>query len=210
MIFWAGRRGLGRAEGVVAGVLAAVCGPLIFTDGLLEKEGMAALGAAAALGLTAWACDPAGRAWRASVAGFAWGVVALLRANALVTRAHAGGQLWWAFGGVVAEGRRRRRTRAFLYLLAGLRACAIAPATAVNALVSDPIELILTTWQGGANFYIGNGPEATGTYAAPPFVEANPSSRPTTSRPRPSAAPGRAAEALGRSLGSGSPRGSRR
>src|SRR5262249_9346541 len=51
---------------------------------------------------------------------------------------------------------------------------AVAPATLVNALVSRPAELILTTWQGGANFYIGNGPEATGTYAAPAFVEANP------------------------------------
>ncbi len=54
------------------------------------------------------------------------------------------------------------------------RCTAIAPATVVNALVSEPSELILTTWQGGANFYIGNGPDATGTYSAPEFVEANP------------------------------------
>jgi hypothetical protein len=35
-------------------------------------------------------------------------------------------------------------------------------------------ELILTTYQAGANFYIGNGPGASGTYWAPDFVEANP------------------------------------
>ncbi len=169
VIYVAGRRGLGRAEGVVAGLLAAACGPLIFTDGLLEKEGTAALAASTALGLTAWAVGPSARAWRASASGFAWGVVALLRANALVLAPL--GALWWAYGGVV-EDRRRRGSRALLYALGF--AAAIAPSTAINAAVSRPTEWILTTWQGGANFYIGNGPEATGTYAAPPFVEANP------------------------------------
>src|SRR5215213_11433111 len=31
-VCWAGRRGLGRAEGIVAGLAAAVYGPLAFTD----------------------------------------------------------------------------------------------------------------------------------------------------------------------------------
>ncbi|HEY2157642.1 MAG TPA: glycosyltransferase family 39 protein [Isosphaeraceae bacterium] len=169
LVYWAGRRGLGRAEGIVAGLIAAAYGPLIFTDGLVEKEGMAALGAAAALGLTAWATDPSGRAWRAIVPGLAWGLVALLRANALVLGPL--GAAWWIFGSDI-PGKGRRRVRACLFLLGF--AAAIAPATAVNAVVARPSEFILTTWQGGANFYIGNGPEATGTYAAPPFVEANP------------------------------------
>src|SRR3954452_14173136 len=38
-VFWAGRIGLGRAEGVVAGLIVALYRPLIFNDGLLEKEG---------------------------------------------------------------------------------------------------------------------------------------------------------------------------
>ena len=49
----------------------------------------------------------------------------------------------------------------------------MAPVALVNGVLSKG-GLILTTWQAGANFYIGNGPEATGTYAAPDFVEANP------------------------------------
>ncbi len=53
-------------------------------------------------------------------------------------------------------------------------AIAIAPVTITNALVAPRPELILTTWQAGPNFYIGNGPEATGTYQAPEFVTANP------------------------------------
>jgi hypothetical protein len=66
--------------------------------------------------------------------------------------------------------------------VAVLRACtfatgfglALAPALAVNALVADPPELLLTTWQAGANFYIGNGPEAEGHYTKLPFVIDNP------------------------------------
>ncbi|SIO14925.1 Dolichyl-phosphate-mannose-protein mannosyltransferase [Singulisphaera sp. GP187] len=169
-VYGAGRLGFGPVEGRVAGLLCAACGPLIFTDGLLEKESLAALGAAIALGLTAWAANPAGRAWRATGSGLAWGIVSLLRANALVLAPL--GAIWW----LLADSRHltvgRRRAKALLFLLGF--ALAIAPATIVNAVVSRPTELILTTWQGGANFYIGNGPEATGTYVAPPFVEANP------------------------------------
>ncbi|AGA30670.1 ArnT family glycosyltransferase [Singulisphaera acidiphila] len=169
-VYGAGRLGFGPVEGRVAGLLCATCGPLIFTDGLLEKESLAALGAATALGLTAWAAKPGGRAGRATGPGLAWGIVSLLRANALVLAPL--GAIWWvlAFPNNVTAG--RRRARALFYLLGF--ALAIAPVTMVNAVVSRPTELILTTWQGGANFYIGNGPEATGTYVAPPFVEANP------------------------------------
>jgi Dolichyl-phosphate-mannose-protein mannosyltransferase len=170
VVYWAGRLGLGRAEAIVAGALTAVYRPLIFTDGLLEKEGVAALGAATALGLTAFALTGTTRTWRIAIVGFAWGMVALLRANALALAPL--GALWWALVGSRGATVGSRIRLAMVYL-AGF-ALAIAPVTFVNVVVSRPRELILTTWQGGPNFYIGNGPEATGTYAAPEFVEANP------------------------------------
>src|SRR5262249_46998871 len=82
------------------------------------------------------------------------------------------GALWCAlvFRG---DDRARRRARGAVFLLGF--ALALAPALAVNLAVSRPPELLLTTWQLGPNFYIGNGPEANGTYMAPDFVEANPS-----------------------------------
>jgi 4-amino-4-deoxy-L-arabinose transferase-like glycosyltransferase len=163
-VYWAGRIGFGRAEGLVAGALAAACGPWIFTDGQLEKEGAAALFVALALVATARASEAS--VWRAGAAGWTWGIVALLRANALALAPL--GFVWC----LSQKGRRRAVVSAGFYL-AGF-ALAIAPATIVNAWVSRPRQLIMTTWQGGANFYIGNGPEATGTYAAPEFVEANP------------------------------------
>jgi hypothetical protein len=164
VVFLAGRRGLGRAEGVVAGGIAAVYGPLIFADGLLEKEGLGALVASVALLASARAStgvNPLGFA----LAGWAWGVLALLRANALLI-----GPMGAAWAASTIRGRRVAVGLAF----SGGFALAIMPSTAVNAWVGHPPELILTTYQSGANFYIGNGPGATGTYRAPEFVEANP------------------------------------
>ena len=168
-VFLAGRWGLGRAEGVLAGLATAVYGPLIFTDGLLEKEGLAALLAAIALTISA-RCLNAGPRWRMAgiaAAGWTWGLVALLRANALIVAPI--GFVWAASLGL------SRRSRALLStsFVAGF-GLAIAPAVVVNAIVAKPPELIVTTWQGGANFYIGNGTGATGTYWAPDFVEATP------------------------------------
>ena len=169
-ILWAGRIGLGRVEGIVAGLMAALYGPLIFTDGLLEKEGLAALVAALGLILTARGAAPARSSVWAGLSGLAWGTLVLLRANALVLAPV--GAAWWACQNAGAIPPRRRLARSASFLI-GL-SLALAPAILINFLVSRPRELLFTTWQGGANFYIGNGPEATGTYIPLEFVEANP------------------------------------
>ncbi len=168
-VFLAGRWGLGRAEGIAAGLVAAAYGPAIFTDGLLEKEGTAGLLAASALAIGALAIrSPArGRAGWLAAGGWAWGQVALLRANAMVV-----GPIGAAWAAGLGERRRVGIGLAFAFALGF--ALAIAPPVAINAYVGRPPELLVTTWQSGANFFIGNGPGATGTYWAPPFVEANP------------------------------------
>jgi Dolichyl-phosphate-mannose-protein mannosyltransferase len=167
VVFLAGRRGLGRAEGVVAAWIAAIYGPLIFTDGLLEKEGPAALVASLALLASASASSMTNRPrlTRMGLAGWTWGLLALLRANAMLL-----GPLGTVWAGWCQRGRRVVMALAFSvgFVLA------ILPSTFINACVGRTPELILTTYQMGANFYIGNGPGATGTYWAPDFVEANP------------------------------------
>ncbi|MEA2630433.1 MAG: hypothetical protein QOE66_652, partial [Chloroflexota bacterium] len=170
-VFWAGRKGLGRAEGIVAGLVTAVYRPLIFNDGLLEKEGVGALVAALALGLTARAAAPEREGRGVGVAGFAWGVLALLRANALLVGPLGVAWCLWTFGARGGRGPGLRRALAFS---SGF-GIAVAPAIVINAVVADPPELLLTTWQAGANFYIGNGPEARGNYTKLPFVIDNPS-----------------------------------
>jgi hypothetical protein len=167
VVFLAGRRGLGRAEGVVAGWITSFYGPLIFTDGLLEKEGPAALVTSLALLASALVSIGPTRsklAWT-GLAGWTWGLLTLLRANALLIGPL--GATWAALS--VPRGR-----LAFALIFSVGFALAILPSTIVNACVGRSPELILTTYQAGANFYIGNGPGASGTYWAPDFVEANP------------------------------------
>ena len=163
LVFWAGRIGLGRAAGVVAGFFLALYGPAIFTDAALEKEGLGALIAALALVLTALATRRADRCGPILAMGAAWGALALLRANALIVGPI--GVVWWF--------RAPRRWAGALAFASGF-ALVVAPATLINAIVADPPEFILTTWQGGANFYVGNGPEATGTYAEVPWAASHP------------------------------------
>lgn len=164
-VFWAGRKGLGRSEGLAAGWAAALYGPLVFTDTCLEKEGLGALLAAVALGLTAMAATgrrgPGSAAW----AGLAWGTLALLRSNALVVG---------PIGTAWRVGAFPRPRWGPVLAFAAAFAVALAPAVVVNTVVSRPRELMLTTWQAGPNFYMGNGPEATGTMNDLPFVAAHP------------------------------------
>jgi hypothetical protein len=168
-VLWAGRTGLGRAEGIVAGWAAALYGPFIVTDMGLEKEGPGALLAAVALGLSAKGARRPSVA-TAAVSGLAWGALALLRSNALVVGPI--GAAWWAWGVPRREGARWTPRPALAFATAF--ALSLAPAVAINAIVSRPAELLITTWQAGPNFYIGNGPEATGTMADIPFVAAHP------------------------------------
>jgi hypothetical protein len=168
-LFAAARLGLGRTEALIAGWVAVFYGPLIATDIGLEKEGLGALLAAVALTVTArGALRPS--ASEAAAGGFLWGLLALLRSNALV--AGPVGAVWWLRGVVRCEARRWSPWLGLTFILSfGL---ALAPAIAINAIVSRSPELLLTTWQAGPNFYIGNGPEATGTLTEIPFVVAHP------------------------------------
>ncbi|QEH35300.1 hypothetical protein OJF2_38480 [Aquisphaera giovannonii] len=163
----AGWRILGRAEGIVAGLALAAYGPLVFTDGQLEKEGMAALFAAAGLMVTAWSAGPGRRWWAAVPAGLLWGATTLLRANALLVAPI--GAIWWLLAPPLPRSRRLAGAAGFLLGFA----TAIAPVTLVNLSVSRPREFILMTWQGGAMFYTGNGPDVSGV-GEPAFIRRDP------------------------------------
>lgn len=171
VVFWAGRTGLGRSEGLLAGWATAVYGPLIFADGCLEKEALAAFCTALALGLCA-CVSHSGRLALAGAAGAAWGVVGLLRSNALLMAPLAAG--WLLLG--TSEQRPQNGKQGLRLALACLAGffLVVLPVAAVNTAVSNPRELLGTTWQMGPNFFIGNGLGATGTYIAPPFVRAHP------------------------------------
>ncbi len=142
-----------RVARVTAG-LAAVFGPFLFYDVQLLKESLAVFTTCFLL----WALVAARGGGRAGLwlgAGVVLGVLALLRENALLLVPFLLPLAWSRSG----------RTPGFLRhggaLVAGL-ALALAPVAVRNGVVGGAF--LPTTSQGGVNFWIGNNPEADGTY----------------------------------------------
>ena len=157
-LYRAGREMADERVGLVAAGLAAVYGPFLFYDVHLLKESLAVTVACFLLWALAAARTRGGtRRWLA--AGALLGVLALLRENAL---------LLVPFLLPLAWSRERspgERTTGLLRgggaLVAGL-ALALAPVALRNGLVGG--DFLPTTFQGGVNFWIGNNPDADGTY----------------------------------------------
>jgi hypothetical protein len=164
------------AAAAIAGALAALYAPAVFYTPLLLKTVPALFLESAALVLL---LPPSGRGLspaRALAAGAALGGAALLQESLLLLAPAAA--LYVTIAGTDATEeveteeaerprhvplRRRQRAGRALALLAGA-ALALAPAALLNYAASG--EVLLTSSQGGMNFYIGNARGATGTYAA--------------------------------------------
>ncbi len=155
--------------GRAAGVLAALYGPAIFYVPLLLKSTLTLLaltGAVLLLSPHPLAPSPAppaplpgrgGNRKRILWAGFLFGVSALLQENLILLVPCAA--LWLLLPG--AEEPRRRRLAAAGVLVLGA-VLGVAPATLLNLLAGG--EVVVTSSQGGMNFYIGNAAGASGTY----------------------------------------------
>ena len=140
--------------GLVAAALAATTGVLIFHDVQLLKESFAT----SAMAVLLWGLLRARRVdrWPPWLGcGVLLGVVAGLRENALLIAPLLAALPW------VGRSNARRAAAASAALLAGV-ALALLPWAARNLIVTG--EPLLTTYQGGVNFYIGNHPGASGTY----------------------------------------------
>lgn len=179
--FLLGRECFGPRVGVLAGLLAAVYVPFIFTDSLLLFPVLATLLNAMMLYLF---CRGVGRSdWKAlGGAGLAAGLSAAGNASVLAFAPLAAGYILLC----------RRWTRAAALGKAAVFAAGIAvvvlPIMARNYAVGrDPVPL---TSNAGLNFYIGNGERATGAYVKPEGLDiyADPEGRTIAER------------ALGRSL----------
>lgn len=157
------RRFFGAVVGVVAGVALAIYAPAIFFDGLLQKSALDTVCLTWSLWLMGGLLAPDAvvdpvlrRRWL--VLGIALGALSLTRENALVFVAVVAG--WIALRS--ARGVRwTARLPAAGAFAAGL-ALVLMPVAARNAAVGGGF--YLTTSQFGPNFYIGNNPNADGTY----------------------------------------------
>ncbi len=148
----AARRLISPAAGVAAGLLLAFYAPAIFQDTIIQKTALDEL----LLCLILWliARDPdVHRGRTAAYVGLASGTLILNRENAAVLVIPLAA--WFATRARELGG---RRALAFL----GAVALVLAPVAARNKAVGG--EWVVTTAQFGPNFYIGNNPDADGTY----------------------------------------------
>lgn len=152
----AGRSFFNRRAGMIAGVALALYPPAIFYDGLLEKTCLTGFLFAALLAALGRMTERPGRAIGAA-SGALLGLLAVTRENALILAPVLLACVLW-FPGV---GSARQRRDGALALALGLGVI-LAPVALRNAIAGG--EFHLTTAQFGPNFYIGNGPQADGTY----------------------------------------------
>ncbi len=141
-LYRAGRLMGGERVGLAAAGLAAFCGPFVFHDVQILKESAAV----ATVSFLLWSL--AARRWL--VAGILLGILALLRENALLL-------LPFLLPLAGSKGFVRKAGA----LIGGL-VLVLVPVALRNGLVGG--DFLPTTSQGGVNFYIGNNPEADGTY----------------------------------------------
>jgi 4-amino-4-deoxy-L-arabinose transferase-like glycosyltransferase len=160
LVYLIARRVFGAAAGALAGLMLALYAPSIFYDGVLL---VTALQTPLNL-LLVWLLLRAERApsllvW--ALAGICLGLSVVARPNVLLLAFLV--PPWIVF----ALRDRLRVKRAVLAAAVFLVAAAamVLPVTARNHAVGD--DAVLVSSQGGVNFYIGNGPDAIGSFRVP-------------------------------------------
>jgi len=166
-VFWTARKLLSEKPALLAAGIMATYRGLYFFELQLLKESMVILFAALSYALGVAAADQPKSKARWLGLGLTLGLLTLLRGNYQALLPFA---VIWPFISAWHDPWPERLLRASALAL-GL-ALVIVPVTARNHAVGG--EWVLTTSQGGANFYIGNNPVADGRYATLPFVRANP------------------------------------
>ena len=151
----AANRLFSREAGIAAGVMLAVYAPAIFFDGLIQKTALGLFLLCLLLALLARLVTEPGRPRGWLWPGVVLGALVLTRENALVFAAVLLGWL------IVSRDTGRRHLARAGALALGL-ALVLVPAAARNLAVGG--EFLLTTAQFGPNVYIGNNPDADGTY----------------------------------------------
>lgn len=151
----AGRRLFSKPAGVAAGLMLAVYPPALFFDGLVQKTSLGVFLLCLLLLLLSRLVTGSGRPRAWVWPGVVLGGLVLTRENAFVFAAVL---LGWLAASRAAGPRRLARAGA---LALGL-ALVLLPVAVRNQAVGG--EFLLTTAQFGPNFYIGNNPDADGTY----------------------------------------------
>jgi tetratricopeptide (TPR) repeat protein len=152
------RRLYSERAGLIAGFGLAVYAPAVFFDGLIQKSSLDLFFVSLSLWIISGLVDKPTSRSRWFWLGIAVGALALTRENALIFVAAI---LLWPPGRLQVTQRQRVLNAGVLAL--GLT-LVLFPVALRNRLVGG--EWHLTTSQFGPNLYIGNNPNADGTYSA--------------------------------------------
>ena len=155
LVWWTAREWFGRRAAWIAAALAALTGLFSFYESLLLQAALDPVLTACALAALAAALNR-GRALLFLAAGAAFGLQALNRPNVLL-----------AAVGLLVLVAAARRYRGAAAMLLGL-ILALAPVTLRNIVIAGDWSPMSS--HGGLNFYIGNNPEADGTYHSVPGI----------------------------------------
>jgi len=154
----AARRLYSERAGLIAGLGLALYAPAVFSDGLLQKSVLDVFFVCLVLWIVSGLVDEPAKRSRWFWLGMSLGGLALTRENALAIV----GAILLVPPGLSQTAHRDRLLHAGVLVL-GL-AVVLLPVAARNRIVGG--EWHLTTSQFGPNLYIGNNPNADGTYGA--------------------------------------------
>ena len=178
LVYVLGKRTFSRRVGVIAALIASLCGPLLYFEGELLPATLATLLNLLLLLSLLWAGrNPGVVRWM--LPGAILGLSALTVANVLAFVPFVLVWMWIqpntpsseskvGFGTAGERGRRTKRLLSAGSLLLGT-ALVIAPVTIRNYVVSR--DFVLISWNAGINFYIGNNPDYDRTLAIRPGPE---------------------------------------
>ncbi len=166
LIFSIARKLFGRREGLVAGVIAALYAPFVFFDlEILMITYVLFFTLLAIRLLIVYRDGPT--AWLALASGAAVGVSALGKPNVLLFVPAALFWMWWVLRGTEKA---KRVWQGAVLLVAGT-AVVVLPMTISNYVIAG--DFVLTSSNGGINFWIGNNEQADGTFLVPADMRAD-------------------------------------
>ena len=176
LVYLASRRWFDEPTARAAGIIAAIYIPGIYFGALMMKPGLAMFLVAVVLWLLSRAFDERQvPRWTWAVAGVVFGMACLTRGNLVLTIPVVTAFIWLRGSGPQA-GWQAVTDRA-RWIQAGLFAAGTSLLLVLSLWHNWTVgrELILTTANAGANFYIGNNSaNKTGEYQQLPFIDANP------------------------------------
>ncbi|MGH7773014.1 MAG: tetratricopeptide repeat protein [Candidatus Binatia bacterium] len=157
LLYWAGRSFFSRGAGIVAGLILSLYAPAIFFDALIQKTVLDLLLITLLLLFLSRAQQKTHWSQWVTI-GAVLGLLVLSRENALIWLLVVPIWIWFYF---VMHQPRIRLGWVGIFLLGST--LVLVPVGLRNLEVGG--EFALTTAQMGPNFFIGNNPEADGTYA---------------------------------------------